>query len=204
MTTVSVEPEAVAAAELAPLSVEQYHRMIAAGILPDGEPIELLDGLLVQKIRGEAMTVSPRHSVAVGLLIEMGRRLPGLRVHLRVQGPLTIEPRNEPEPDGLVVRGEIQDYADRHPGPAEVTSAIEVADSSLRRDRTLKQRIYARAGVAQYVIVNLLDRQIEVYENPDPDSGRYGARNDFKPGEEVPLLLTGGTRLPVPVASLLP
>jgi len=204
MTTLTLEKEVLGAAEIAPLTVEQYHRMLEAGILEDGEPVELLDGLLVQKIRGEAMTVSPRHRLAVGLLAELGKRLEGSGVHLQLQGPVTIEPRNEPEPDGLVVLGAIKDYADRHPGPADITCAIEVADSSLRRDRTWKQRIYAGAGVAQYLLVNLIDRQVEVYEAPDPGAGRYRSRADLKPGEEVALLLAGGERLAVPVESLLP
>ena len=204
MTTLTLEKEVLGAAEIAPLTVEQYHRMLEAGILEDGEPVELLDGLLVQKIRGEAMTVSPRHSLAIGLLTRLAPQLEGLGCHLRIQGPMTIEPRHEPEPDGLVVVGAIEDYADRHPGPSDVTCAIEVADSSLRRDRTWKQRIYAGASVAQYLVVNLIDRQVEVYEEPDSGAGRYRERADLKAGEEVPLLLAGGERLAVPVESLLP
>ena len=80
---------------------------------------------------------------------------------------------------------------------------IEVSDSSLPSDRTTKQRIYASAGIAQYIILNLADRQAEVYEEPKPD-GRYGLVRILGKDEVIRLLVTDDRRLEVPVAQLLP
>ena len=198
-----LERPLTSATELVPLSVDQYHRMIETGILEEGKPIELLDGLLVHKDRGADMTVNPRHRLTISKLMRLTARIETLDCHLLLQSPLTIAPLHEPEPDAFFVRGRAEDYAQRHPEPADVGAVIEVADSSLERDRTTKQRIYARAGIAQYCLVNLTSGRIEVYEDPDPEQGRYRARRDCAPGEIVALRLPGGRTLEVPVGEIL-
>jgi Uma2 family endonuclease len=189
--------------EVVPLTVEQYHRMLETGILAEGEPIELLDGLLVPKDRGAAMTINPLHSLVVSLLLELAPKLEPFGCHIKTQSPVTILPDHEPEPDGLIVRGSPRDYLERHPGPEDVSCLIEVSDSSLERDRTTKQRIFARAGVGQYVILNLADRQVEVFEDPRPE-GRYRSVRILRSGETVALRTPGGGQLEVEVARLLP
>jgi hypothetical protein len=198
-----LETPPATAKELVRLSVDQYHRMIEAGILEEGAPIELLDGLLVHKDRGASITVHPRHASVVSMLLELGARIATLGCHLRLQSPLTILRRHEPEPDAMIVAGRPKDYAHRHPQPADVGTVIEVADSSLERDRTTKMLIYARAGIAQYCLVNLTTGRIEVYEDPDSEQGRYRARRDLAPGESVALRLPGGGSLEVPVDQIL-
>ncbi len=81
----------------------------------------------------------------------------------------------------MIVRGARRDYADRHPSPADPAPVVEVADTTLQRDRTLKQRVYARAGVPRYWIVNLPEQQIEVYSDPiGPDElPVYRERHDY-------------------------
>lgn len=190
--------------EIAPLSVDQYHRMIAEGILEDGAPMELLDGVLVWKDRGEAMTVSPRHSLVVTLLLQMASRMEGTGAHLRIQNPVTIRPSHEPEPDAAVIVGKPTDYADRHPTPGEITSVIEVADSSLERDRTVKHSVYATASIPQYVLINLAQGRVEIYENPDATSGRYRDVKTLPQDSELELMLPAGKRLHVSTAELLP
>jgi hypothetical protein len=198
-----LEEAPAASTELIPLTVEQYHRMIETGILAEGEPIELLDGLLVHKDRGPAMTVNPLHALVVSRLARLVAPLEALGCYLRLQGPLTIAPRHEPEPDALIARGRPEDYARRHPEPADVSAVVEVADSSLERDRTTKQRIYATAAIPQYCLVNLESGQIEVYEDPDPDRGRYRVRRDLAPGDTLTLLLPDGGRSEVAVAAVV-
>jgi Uma2 family endonuclease len=191
--------------EIVPLTVEQYHGMLAAGILAEGEPIELLDGLLVRTNRGEGMTTNPQHALAVSKLNMLLVALVGARgCHVRVQNPLTLPPRDEPEPDLAIVQGRPADYADRHPGPADAACVIEVAGSSLERDRTIKQRIYATAGIPQYVIVNLLQSRVEVFEKPAVKSGRYRWRAELAGDQEIPLLLPGDRRLTITAADCLP
>jgi Uma2 family endonuclease len=171
-------------AGLAPLTVDQYHQMVASGILGAESKIELLDGLLVLKDRrdrgGKPMNVGPRHAmIVVQLLRVLQRTVESDRFHVRSQLPITLPPANEPEPDAAIVRGHPGDYRDHHPGPAEVVAVMEVADSSLRRDRDTKLGIYATAGVATYWIVNLLSDQIEVYTEPQLDQRQYGRRDIF-------------------------
>lgn len=186
--------------DLAPLTVEQYYRMLETGILQSGEPVELLDGCLVRKDRGNGVTISPRHSFVVAALTELVAKIQARGFHLRMQNPIAIPAIHVPEPDGAVVRGSRSDYRDRHPQPEEVSSVIEVAQTSLERDRRAKLRIYAGAGIPQYLIVNVLTREVEIYEQPSPESRGYLARSLARPGEPVPLLLPDGSRLEVDAA----
>jgi hypothetical protein len=118
--------------EVVPLTVHQYHRMRETGILAEDEPIELLNGLLVHKDRGGAqMPVSPLHALVVSRMVALAPELEARGCHLRLQNPMTIEPRHEPEPDGFIVRGSADDYLDRHPGPREVTCVITAVQNSL-------------------------------------------------------------------------
>jgi Uma2 family endonuclease len=141
-------------------SVAEYHAMIDAGVFAGDENFELLEGLIVRK-----MTKHPPHWIAVELLRNALQALaiPGFFVHS--QNPVTTND-SEPEPDLAMVRGQPRDYLSGNPDPKQAPLVIEVAESSLYLDRRWKKRIYARAGVPVYWIVNLIDRQVEVYTQP--------------------------------------
>ena len=180
-----------------PLTTDQYHRMIEAGILVEGAPIELIDGLLVRKDRRSSekdsiMTVGPDHVSVVQLLQRLLDRLvePSGH-HSRCQQPIHIPPRHEPEPDVAVARGPIQSYGQTHPEPRDIFLVVEVAESSLRYDRDTKQRVYASAAIPQYWIVNLIDRCVEVYTEPDESTAAYSSRQDFTTGQTVELDVEG-------------
>jgi Uma2 family endonuclease len=113
---------------------------------------------------------------------------------------------SEPEPDGAVVRGDARTYLTRYPGPGDVGLVIEVADSTLAADRIDKGRIYARAGIVCYWIVNLVDRQIEVYTSPSGPTAApaFAQQADYHVGDAVPLVLDGTTVVSIPVQDLLP
>ena len=181
-------------------SVDEYHRMIDAGVLDEMDRVELLDGYVVLK-----MPRNPPHDSTIQRVQKRLFRLlpPGWDV--RIQSAVTL-PESEPEPDLAVVRGDDSLYQARHPGPADVGLLVEVADSSLDRDRTDKGRIYAQAGIACYWIVNLIDRQVEVYTAPSgaTPAPAYGQRQDFAPGSAVPLWLDGALVASLPAADLLP
>jgi Uma2 family endonuclease len=200
--------ESHAATKIVPLTVDQYHRMIAAAILPEGEPIELIDGLLVRTDRSavgaDPMTVGHAHSLVVTKLQNIANRLNSPNSHIRSQNPITLAPEHEPEPDGVIARGVPDDYAGHHPGPTDVLCVIEVAETSLAYDRTTKQRIYADAGIPQYVVVNIPDRQIEVYEQPVAGEGRYASKVVVKSGASVRINLGPEPRLEIAVDELLP
>jgi Uma2 family endonuclease len=137
--------------------------MIAAGILTSDDPVELLDGWLVQK-----MAKNPPHRITTRLIREALESIIPDGWYVETQEPITLAD-SEPEPDVAVIRGDTRDYLDRHPGASEVALVVEVADSTLERDRSLKQQIYARAGISTYWIVNLVNFQLEIYTQPKSD-----------------------------------
>ena len=199
MTALPLPPRAAYTKELMfQLTVEQYHELIRSGALTPSDPVELLEGLLVFK-----MPKNGPHSTATGKTRRAVEPLLPAGWHYRVQEPITLTD-SEPEPDGAVVRGDLDDYAARHPTPAEVALVIEVADSSLDRDRGTKLRSYARAGIRVYWIVNLIDRRVEVYTDPDPIAAEYRSRSVQVIGETVSVEV-GGHPVGTPqVGSLLP
>jgi hypothetical protein len=191
-----------------PLTVRQYHRMIEQGILPEGEPYELLGGQVVRKdrsARGEdPMTVGHQHAWVVKTLGKEGRKLEKLGCHLQTQQPISLPPRDEPEPDAAIIVGSEDDYMDRHPAAADVLCVIEVADASLLNDRTIKLRAYADAGIPMYIIINLPDRMVEVYTEPLKGKHRYGQSVTLGLSDKLTLPGTRGRQLTVPVKRLFP
>lgn len=187
-------------AEFYRLTMDRYHRMIRAGILGEDDPVELLEGVLVARMPRNA---SHRGATHRARRVLQQRLPPGWYVDS--QEPITLG-ASEPEPDVIVVRGGSDDFLERHPQPGEVALVIEVADSTLRRDRDWKQRIYAEAGIPTYWIVNLVDACLEVYTQPEPASvpPAYGRRRTLRAGEEIAVELDGRLTNPIPVESLLP
>jgi hypothetical protein len=169
------------------LSVEQYHEMARVGILTDDDAVELLERWLITK-----MTKNRAHS----LLTRKTREVLAYTVpqgwYVDSQEPITTND-SEPELDVLVIRGAPEDYPDRQPYPHEVALVVEVSDTTLQRDRTLKQRIYAAARIAVYWILNLQDQQLEVYTDPHGtgETTEYRQRVTYRPADTVPVMIAG-------------
>lgn len=199
---------APASARLARLTVEQLEGMLATGILVDGAPIELIDGVLVYKDRSDwgedPMTIGKRHNLAVQLLKELDVELRSQGCSMQTQGPVRLPPHDEPEPDGVVVRGGPRTYADRLPEAADIHAVVEVSDSSLEFDRTTKLARYAQASIAQYVIVNLRQDCVELHERPAASEARYETVKVLRRGETLALRTGTDSHLVVEVARLLP
>jgi Uma2 family endonuclease len=181
-------------------SLRQYHEMIRAGILTDDDPVELLEGWLVTKI-----PKNPAHRAATRLSREALEQATPEAWYAEAQEPITLK-ASEPEPDVAVVRGDTRQYLDRHPGPRDVPLVLEVADTTLDRDRGLKKRLYAEAGIPVYWILNLLDRQLEVYSEPTgpAEAPDYSRSRVYPAGEMAPVILEGREVGRVSVADLLP
>jgi Uma2 family endonuclease len=177
----------------------QYERLVDLGVF-EGEPLEL--------IRGQLIVAEPKgspHAAGVEMAGEALRAAlpPGWIV--RMQNPVALDDESVPEPDVAVVRGRHADY--RHAHPARPALIIEVAESSVAFDRVQKGSLYARAGIADYWIVNLEDRVVEVYRDPGPDltapfGWRYSSMDRFRPGDSVTPL--GVPAAPLAVAALIP
>lgn len=182
------------------LTVDQYHRMIESGVLTDEDRVELLEGYIVPK-----MPHNPPHDVTIDKAQDALRR--GLPVgwRLRIQSAITTSD-SEPEPDFAIVPCPAERYLAHHPYPEDIATLIEVADTTLQRDRGDKGQLYARAGIAIYWIINLQDRQVEVYTDPTGPGPTpcYRQRQDFGVNDSVPLVIGGQVVAMVPVADLLP
>ena len=178
-------------------TVTEYHAMIRAGVLAEGERVELLNGFVVTQ-----MSRGPEHDTAVYVLTRRLVRAVPDGWQARSQLGTTLPDDNEPEPDVMIARGGEMAYAARQPGPADAALVIEVSDSSLRRDTREKLAIYAATGVPEYWVVNVPDRRVQVYTQPAGDG--YAARQDYALGQSVPVTLDGQAVLAIPVADLFP
>ena len=109
-----------------------------------------------------------------------------------------------PEPDLAIVRGKIRDYIDHHPGPDDVALIVEVAASSLSRDRKAKLAVYAGTGFLVHWVVNLVDKRVEVYTDPDMEQRVYRSHQNVGPDEKVTVRLEGRELGQVAVSDMLP
>src|SRR4051794_18907539 len=179
------------------LTVDQYERMVARGILPETNRFELIEGRIVEKD-----VKRPPHTSSVGKCqIAIGRLLPA-GWHARKEDPVRIPGRrSEPEPDVSVARGGPDDYEGRHPGPGEVALAVEVSRTTVAKDRRLGP-IYAAAGTPAFWILDVKRRRLEVYSGPA--EGAYPPPQVLGESESVELVIDGVVVGRIAVADLLP
>lgn len=181
-------------------SRQEYEQLVERSFFRPDERLELLDGLLLVK-----EPQSSAHMTAVRLVEDALRVAFGAGWDVRTQGPIALDPRSEPEPDVSVVRGSPRDYRNAH--PTSPVLVVEVALASLGLDRTRKCRAFARAGVPEYWIVNLVDRVLEVHREPvrleDPRR-RWGYRSVQALGPDNAVSPLAAHTARVAVADLLP
>lgn len=174
---------------------EEYHRAADLGIFGPEERLELLDGEIIVKV-----THNPPHAFALLATVDALSAAFGTDHHVRSQLPLVLDDASEPEPDVIAVSGKRANYLQDHPRTADVLLLVEVSDSTLAYDRGRKRTAYARAGVREYWILNLIDRQLEVYRNPS--GARYRRSAIYREGDVVsPLAAPNAV---IRVADLLP
>jgi Uma2 family endonuclease len=143
-------------------TVQDYHRMSEVGILPPGERTELLSG----QITLMAAKGTP-HVTALRLLATtLDSLLANKAVLVITQDPIQLDDFSEPEPDLAIVQGTIQDYVEHHPRPDQVYLVVEVADSTLKQDCEVKDKLYAQAGITDYWVLDLNNRQLHIYREP--------------------------------------
>jgi Uma2 family endonuclease len=165
-----------------PISVDTYHRMIDQGVLAPTDRVELIEGVIVQM-----SPHSSEHARVLSALLKAFRAL-GAEWAVRCQLPLTLA-RSEPEPDLVVCPQPLEDAASRHPTTASLV--VEVAVSSLELDRA-KAEVYAEAGIAEYWIVDIAGRRIEVHR--EPRGAAYAVVSTGAAGDELaPVAIPGLT-----------
>lgn len=153
-------------------TLAEYHRLIELGFLTEDDRVELIRGELVQMA-----AKGTRHSVCnTKLARDLERLVENLAV-IRGQEPIILPTNSEPEPDVVIVRGQPDDYLLNHPYPKDILLLIEVSDSTLVYDQTVKLSLYAEAQIQNYWIMNLVANQVERYTQPYQDSqGNFGYR----------------------------
>ena len=159
-------------------TVDEYHRMAEAGILGEKERVELIEGEIVQ--------MAPIGSRHIGCVINVNRlfvaRL-GDRAVVSPQNPVVIPPRSEPQPDLVLLRPRAVSYSRERPNVGDVLLAVEVADTTVRFDRLVKARLYARAGIPEFWLCLAADGIVDVYREPSAEG--YAAITPYGPGQDV-------------------
>ena len=179
------------------LTVEQYERMVARGILPQTNRFELIEGRIVEK----DVKRPPHSTAATKSHLTIGRALPA-GWHARKEEPVRIPGRrSEPEPDVSVARGGPDDYEGRHPGPSEVALVVDVSRTTAAKDRRLGP-VYAAAGIPAFWILDVRRRRLEVYSAPV--EGAYPPPRILGETESVELVIDGVVVGRIAVADLLP
>jgi Uma2 family endonuclease len=145
-------------------TVTDYHRMNEMEILSPNERTELINGQIV------LMTAKGTpHVLALRLLSRaLDTLLADQSFFVSTQDPIQLNDWSEPEPDLAIARGTVLDYADHHPRPEEIELVVEVADSTLKQDCEIKDKLYAQTGITDYWVLDLKNRQLHVFRNPTP------------------------------------
>jgi Uma2 family endonuclease len=137
--------------------------MSELGILDDNERTELITGqIILTTAKGTP------HVTSLQLLANALRDQIGDTALIRTQDPIQLDDFSEPEPDLVIAQGTVLDYADHHPRPNQIYLVVEVADSTLKQDCDIKDKLYAQAGIADYWVLDLKNRQLHVFRTPTP------------------------------------
>lgn len=137
---------------------DEYHRMTEAGILDPDERVELLEGQIISMA-----AKNPPHSATNLCAADYLRNLLTGKALIRIQDPIDLNVHSEPEPDIAVVQIDPRRYVDHHPTPAEIFLLVEISDTTLERDRKQKAVVYAKAGIADYWILDVNKRQVRIF-----------------------------------------
>lgn len=157
-------------------SVADYHKMAEAGILREDERVELIRGEIINKAK-----ISSQHAAGVTRISSLFHPVLRGKYILSVQNPINIGTHSEPEPDLAICQWSDDYYALRHPIENEVLLVIEVADSTLEYDLTVKKTLYAEAGIPEYWVVDVKEKQVHRFTNPE--NGEY-LKSEMLTGED--------------------
>ena len=148
-------------------TVDDYHRMVDAGILSEDDRVELIHGEIL------AMSpIGPRHNAAILRATQSLVRIGGDRAIVGVQGSIRLDEYDEPQPDLYLLRPKADFYASGHAGPADIFLIIEVADSSLEYDQDIKMHLYAETRVPEYWVADIRDERVIAYSDIHENSYR--------------------------------
>jgi Uma2 family endonuclease len=159
-------------------TVAEYNRMGEAGILTEDDRVELVEGEII-----EMSPIGRRHAACVDRLTELLSERLNRRAIIRVQNPIVLNDYSEPQPDVALLKRRDDFYEQSLPTPEDVLLVIEVSDTTLEYDRQIKAPLYARAGITEVWIVNLMDEQVEIYAQPE--NGAYQSQRQAERGQSI-------------------
>ena len=159
-------------------TVAEYYKMAEVGIIKPTDRVELINGDIIHM-----SPIKSTHAGIVDFLVEILVVALHGKFVIKGQNPLRLSNISEPEPDIVVAKFKKDRYTSKHPRPKDVFLLIEVSDSTLETDRRVKSPLYAKAGIPEYWIINIPDKQIEVYRNPKEE--KYTTKKVYKKSQKV-------------------
>ena len=167
--------------KLRQITVEEYDQMIESGVFDENDRVELLNGAIVEK-----MPKGKKHSAATDRIAKFLDRQFNEYFFVRNQNPIWLSEFSEPEPDIVLAVLREDEYENSHPTPDEIYLILEVSDSTLNYDRNTKGEAYARAGIRQYLVLNVQEKTLEDYREPGADG--YGSKQTHRAGQTFNLV----------------
>ena len=167
--------------KLRQITVAEYDLMIESGVFDETDQIELLNGVIVEK-----MLKGTKHSATNDRINRVFYRHLADKVFVRNQNPIWLDEFSEPEPDIVLVLPRDDEYENSHPVPAEIYLILEISDSTLDYDRNAKGTAYARAGIRQYIVLNVREKTLEDYREPDFDG--FQTKRTLRAGQAFDLV----------------
>lgn len=162
------------------ITVAEYDRMIELGVYTENDPIELLNGEII-----EIMPKGPKHTSANSRLVRFFIKLFGEKVIVRGQDPIRLDGISEPEPDIVLAKWSETEYAEGHPTPSDIFLIMEISDTTLAYDRETKAKAYSRNGIQQYLLLNINNETLEEYREPSEDG--YQFKRTLRKGDSLNL-----------------
>jgi Uma2 family endonuclease len=176
-------------------TVQEYHQMSELGILDSSERTELITGKIVLMTAKGTPHVIALQLTATSLQSQLNNT-----ALIRTQDPIELDDFSEPEPDLAIVKGKILDYANRHPRPEDVYLVVEIADSTLKKDCEVKDKLYARSNIADYWVIDVKNRQAHIFRTPTPTG--YASHLILSESQTIsPLVFP---EIILPISSILP
>jgi Uma2 family endonuclease len=201
-TEVSEEAVVGSASGLTPylVSSRQFAAMIDAGIFPDGAHVELLGGVLVDK-----MTKNERHCFCLEKLSDLLRKAVPPDWVVREEKPISLDRLSRPEPDLSVAKGDRSAYYQSFPTPRDLALVVEIADTTYAKDRGVKWRSYAAARIGVYLLVNVALRRVEMFSEPagDGNTAEYRSQQIFEAPDDFPIIVEGREIMRISVGEIL-
>ncbi len=167
--------------KLRQISVKQYDAMIKNGVFDESDRIELLNGAIIEK-----MPKGTRHSSANDRATRLFYKILGGKVTVRNQNPIWLDNFSEPEPDIVLAKNDENEYEETHPRPDEIFLILEISDSTLNYDRRAKSLAYSKAGIRQYLLLNLQEQTLEDYRQPNANG--FQTKQTYRAGQEFNLV----------------